>query len=124
MQFRRADGEVRWCRIISAPREQSDGSLTWDGLQIDITEQKEAEAKLREFNDSREVRVREALAERQALANVVESTNASVLVCDMDYRILAINKANVVETERVWDKRPQVGGSILELVADPPTYRA
>jgi PAS domain S-box-containing protein len=124
VRFRRADGEVRWCRIISAPREQADGSLIWDGLQIDITEQKETEAKLRELNETLEARVREALAERQILANVVESTNASVLVSDLDYRILAINKANIAETERVWGKRPKVGDSILELVADMPPYRA
>jgi len=46
-RFRRADGEVRWCRIISAPREQPDGSLIWDGIQIDITGQKSAEEALR-----------------------------------------------------------------------------
>jgi PAS domain S-box-containing protein len=48
VRFRRADGEVRWCRIISAPREQADGSLIWDGLQIDITDQKRAEVALRD----------------------------------------------------------------------------
>jgi PAS domain S-box-containing protein len=47
-RFCRSDGEIRWCRIISAPREQADGSLIWDGIQIDITEQHEAEAALRE----------------------------------------------------------------------------
>jgi PAS domain S-box-containing protein len=47
VRFRRADGEIRWCRIISAPREQADGSLIWDGLQIDITEQKRTEEALR-----------------------------------------------------------------------------
>jgi len=46
-RFRRADGELRWCRIISAPREAEDGSLIWDGLEIDITAQKEAEKALK-----------------------------------------------------------------------------
>jgi PAS domain S-box-containing protein len=46
-RFRRADGELRWCRLISAPRKQPDGSLIWDGIQIDITEQKETEEALR-----------------------------------------------------------------------------
>lgn len=41
VRFRRKDGEVRWSRIISAPREQPDSSLTWDGVLIDTTEQKE-----------------------------------------------------------------------------------
>jgi PAS domain S-box-containing protein len=40
--------EWRWCRIISAPREMADGWLAWDGLFIDVTETKAAEAALRE----------------------------------------------------------------------------
>lgn len=50
-RFRRTDGEVRWARIISAPRQQPDGSLIWDGIKIDISEQKKAEAALRESEE-------------------------------------------------------------------------
>jgi PAS domain S-box-containing protein len=64
VRFRRADtGEVRWSRIISAPREMPDGSLIWDGIQIDTTEQKEAETALRELNATLEQRVAERTAE-------------------------------------------------------------
>ena len=63
VQFRRADGEVRWARIISAPREQQDGALVWDGIQIDITDQKKAETLLVEMNDELERRVTERTAE-------------------------------------------------------------
>ena len=63
VQFRRADGEVRWSRIISAPREQPDGSLIWDGIQVDITEQKQAEKLLVEINDELERRVAERTRE-------------------------------------------------------------
>ena len=62
-RFRRSDGEVRWCRILSAPREQTDGSIIWDGIQIDTTEQKQAEAALRELNDTLESRVAERTAD-------------------------------------------------------------
>jgi signal transduction histidine kinase/CheY-like chemotaxis protein len=62
-RFRRADGEVRWCRIISAPREQEDGSLVWDGLEIDTTDRKRLEDDLRSLNDSLEKRVEERTAE-------------------------------------------------------------
>ncbi|MFN3725663.1 MAG: PAS domain-containing protein [Allosphingosinicella sp.] len=41
-------GEQRWCRIISAPRRASDGTVAWDGLFIDITEAKAVEVQLRE----------------------------------------------------------------------------
>jgi PAS domain S-box-containing protein len=40
-------GEVRWCRIASAPREMPDGSLVWDGLLVDVTERREAEGRVR-----------------------------------------------------------------------------
>jgi PAS domain S-box-containing protein len=62
-RFRRADGEVRWCRIISAPREQEDGALIWEGLEIDITEKKELEEDLRRLNETLEKRVEERTAE-------------------------------------------------------------
>lgn len=51
VRFRRIDGEERWCRILSAPREQEDGSLIWDGIQIDTTEQHSVEAALRESEE-------------------------------------------------------------------------
>jgi PAS domain S-box-containing protein len=46
--FRRADGEVRWSRIISAPRQVQDGSLVWDGIQLDDTARKQVEERLRQ----------------------------------------------------------------------------
>ena len=45
--FTRRD-ETRWCRIISAPRELGEERLVWDGLFIDITDQKLIEVQLRE----------------------------------------------------------------------------
>ena len=59
--FRRADGEVRWSRIISAPRVLADGSLAWDGIQLDDTARKQAEERLRESE-----------AKFQAIANSID----------------------------------------------------
>jgi PAS domain S-box-containing protein len=63
-RFRRTDGAIRWCRIISAPRPQDDGSIIWDGIQIDITDQKQLEVSLRELNDTLEQRVSREISER------------------------------------------------------------
>ena len=41
--MRRPDGEVRWHRIASSPRVLPDGSMLWDGLQVDVTERRTAE---------------------------------------------------------------------------------
>ncbi|CAO4157187.1 Histidine kinase [Methylorubrum extorquens] len=46
--FQRVDGEARWSRIISAPRLLQDGSIVWDGIQLDDTARKQVEERLRE----------------------------------------------------------------------------
>ncbi|MGA9581600.1 MAG: PAS domain S-box protein [Allosphingosinicella sp.] len=66
-RFRRADGAQRWARIISAPRPAPDGSTIWDGIMIDVTDQKRAEEMLRDLNETLEQRVAER-AEELALA--------------------------------------------------------
>ncbi len=84
VRFRRADGEIRWARIISAPREQPDGSMIWDGIQLDITDRKQAEIRLRDLNETLEERVaartaelvqaQEALAQAQKMDAVGQLT--------------------------------------------------
>jgi PAS domain S-box-containing protein len=66
-RFRRADGVLRWARIISGPRGLSDGTTVWDGIMIDVTDQKRAEEMLRDLNDTLEQRVAER-AQELALA--------------------------------------------------------
>lgn len=122
-RFRRADGEVRWCRILSAPREQADGSIIWDGIQIDTTDQKTAEATLRELNENLERRVDDVLAERKLLADVFDATGAFIQVIDTDHNLLAINKANADEYERAYGFRPTTGDNLLDMLADFPEQR-
>ncbi len=42
-KMRRVDGEVRWFRIASAPRQMPNGDVIWDGMQVDIHDIKAAE---------------------------------------------------------------------------------
>jgi PAS domain S-box-containing protein len=42
-----ADGSLRWRQFYSTPRRESDGTIIWDGICIDITERKQAEEALR-----------------------------------------------------------------------------
>jgi signal transduction histidine kinase/CheY-like chemotaxis protein len=86
----------------------------------DVTARRDAEFALQELNTNLEQRISEALAERTLLAELVEGTDAIVQVVDRNFRILAINKAAIEETERVTGKRPKVGDDKLELVADNP----
>jgi PAS domain S-box-containing protein len=42
VRLHRSDGEARWIRFSSAPRRLPDGRTVWDGIEIDITAQREA----------------------------------------------------------------------------------
>lgn len=44
VRMRLGDGQLRWMQISSAPRRLEDGRIVWDGLEIDITDRKHAEA--------------------------------------------------------------------------------
>ncbi|HVU18138.1 MAG TPA: PAS domain S-box protein [Candidatus Didemnitutus sp.] len=50
VRIRRADGELRWLQICSAPRPLADGRIVWDGLEIDVTE-RERTAETMRMND-------------------------------------------------------------------------
>lgn len=122
VRFRRADGEERWCRILSASREQPDGSLLWEGLQIDVTDQVAAETAIRDLNATLELRVEERTAERNLLATLVEATDVMVMACDFDMNVLAINKANADEFERIYGTRPKAGDNLLDHLRDQPEH--
>ena len=49
--MRRPDGEVRWMRLHSRPRRLVDGRVVWDGVQIDITERKRIDERLRQSEE-------------------------------------------------------------------------
>lgn len=48
--YRRPSGDVGWMSITSAPRPLPDGDIVWDGIAMDITERKIAEAALQRTN--------------------------------------------------------------------------
>lgn len=43
LRMRMPSGEIRWRQFISTSRREPDGSLSWDGIEIDITDQKRQE---------------------------------------------------------------------------------
>jgi PAS domain S-box-containing protein len=44
----RPDGQLRWMEISSSPEKLPDGSVIWNGIQLDITERMKTEEALRE----------------------------------------------------------------------------
>jgi PAS domain S-box-containing protein len=92
---RSPSGDIRWSLFSSAPRRLPNNHLVWDGIEIDITERKQAEDALRETLDQLESRVRERTIE-------LEETNTALRVLikqgDRDQKMLGDNlQANVNE---------------------------
>jgi len=125
-RLRRAlDGAWRVFTIRAIPALAEDGSIhEWVGVHTDVTDQRRAEAALRDLNETLERRIDQALAERKLLADIVEGTDAFVQVLDPGFRWLAINRSATVEFERIYGARPRVGLDMRDLLAHLPDHRA
>ncbi|MBD2744555.1 PAS domain S-box protein [Coleofasciculus sp. FACHB-1120] len=78
-RLRRFDGEYRWLLDIGIPRFTPDGSfLGYIGSCIEISDRKEAEASIRQINQSLEQRVKERTAQLEAANKELESFSYSV----------------------------------------------
>ncbi|MEG3924106.1 MULTISPECIES: histidine kinase dimerization/phospho-acceptor domain-containing protein [unclassified Microcoleus] len=75
--FPLADGRVKWIRFTQY-LYSTEGESTIEGLVEDITELKQAELALREFNETLEERVRERTAELEEVNAQLESFTYSV----------------------------------------------
>ncbi|MBK20337.1 MAG: hypothetical protein CMM52_16015 [Rhodospirillaceae bacterium] len=47
LPFVRYDGNTRWLRSTGRPHKRSDGAIIWDGVLMDVTEQRETELRAR-----------------------------------------------------------------------------
>ncbi|MDN5000380.1 ATP-binding protein [Bradyrhizobium sp. GCM10027634] len=83
-----------------------------------------SEARYRELNATLEQRVAERTAERHLLATIVETTDGQIQALDLDYRWLAINASCADAYQRIYGKRPKVGDSLHEFLADRPEHLA
>ena len=86
----------------------------------DVTARRTAEIQLRQFNETLEQRIAEAMAERKILADIVESTDGFVQVVDPDLRLLAINRSAAREFKRAFGIRPIAGDRLVDLLAHLP----
>jgi PAS domain S-box-containing protein len=121
----RPDGEIRWVRSQATGEVDEHGRpVRLTGINVDITAQRRQEEGLRERAEALEQRISEALAERQVLADFVDSTNTAVLGCDLGFGIIAINTATATQMERIYGVRPKVGDNLLQVLASMPEHRA
>lgn len=113
----REDGVVRW--VAARGRASFDACgrcVRVLGTAMDITARKHGEERLRELNETLTRRLGEYLAERKLFADVVEGTDALIQVVDTRLTILASNRGNVDEFERIYGVRPRVGDNLLALI--------
>lgn len=92
---------------------------TWSAV-----ERAKAENTLWDLNANLEQRVDEMLEERRFYAGIVEATDSPIQMVGTNYRFLAINPAAQNDYERVFGVRPQVGQSLLDVLAHQPDQQA
>ncbi len=88
----------------------------------DVSARRSAELQLRQINDTLELRVEEAVAERKLWADVIENTDALIAVISPEFRYLALNAAYANEFERIFGIRPKVGNCLLDLMTQMPEH--
>jgi PAS domain S-box-containing protein len=96
-RYRRADGDWRWLRSESQPRFDPAGNhIGFIGIAHDVTVAKQAEAELRQMNESLESRIKERTARlrfREAqMRAIFETTNLYQGLIDLEGRLVYVNK--------------------------------
>jgi PAS domain S-box-containing protein len=123
-RLRHHSGAYRWVLAGAQPERDVDGLVTrWYGTYTDIEDIVQARRVLQRSRDSLEREVLARTGERNLLATLVETTDVMVMAIDLAYNIIAINKANADEFERVYGIRARVGDNLLGLFADRPDER-
>jgi signal transduction histidine kinase/CheY-like chemotaxis protein len=84
---------------------------------------KHSEAALRDLNSTLQYRIKEALAQRKILTDIIETTDLFVQVADLQYRWLAINRSAADEFKKTYGVRASVGASMLDVLRDQPKHR-
>ncbi|WP_052003577.1 HWE histidine kinase domain-containing protein [Microvirga sp. BSC39] len=112
-------GETRWHRIITTPRRLENGSIVWDGIQIDITDHKRSEEHLRLLLNELNHRVKNTLVTVQSLASQsfqVRGANGMrdlpALYATFEARLFALARGHDILTRENWE-----GAGLVEIVA-------
>jgi len=123
-RLRGRSGQYRWMLSGGQPERDADGQVTrWYGACTDIEDIVQARTVMQRSRDELEALVERRTGERNLLAILIERTDVMVMALDRDYRILAINRANSDEFDRIYGCRPKVGDNMLDLLADQPEQR-
>jgi PAS domain S-box-containing protein len=124
-RLRHRSGEHRWVLGRGQAERGVDGQIArWYGTFTDIEDIVQARTLLQRSRDELELQVAARTGERNLLATLVETTDVMIMAVDLQFNILAINKANADEFARIYGKPARVGDNLLSLLADQPEQRA
>ncbi|MBW4542655.1 MAG: PAS domain S-box protein [Myxacorys chilensis ATA2-1-KO14] len=85
-RFIMPSGQVKWLHWISRPERQADGSTLWDGLQLDVSDRKQAETAL-------QTALQETEYQSRLLRTVLDSTQDWIFAKDQDFRYVLVNSS-------------------------------
>jgi PAS domain S-box-containing protein len=120
----RPDGEVRWIASRGSVQRDDNGRATGAaGIVMDVTERARTDLALRELNETLEQRIAQAVAEHKVLADIIESTDASVQAIDADFRFIAMNAPARKNYVDLFGVSPAIGQSLIDALAPLPEER-
>jgi PAS domain-containing protein len=124
-RLRRRDGAYRWhLTRVNLDHDASGAISKWYGACTDIEEIIQARQILQKSQAELEFEIAAKTGERNLLATLVETTDMMIMAIDLDFNILAINRATINEMQRVNGVTGGVGDNLLGLLAGQPVQQA
>jgi PAS domain S-box-containing protein len=124
-RLRRHDSAYRWHLTRVNPDRDASGAISkWYGACTDIEDIVQARQVLLKSQAELETEIAARTGERNLLATLVETTDMLIMAIDLDFNILAINRATVDEMQRVNGVTGRVGANLLDLLAGQPAQQA
>jgi len=105
------DGSIRWSYYVSQPRVINK-LVCWDGIEVDITKQKQSEQEL--------TKAKEKAEESQAnIKAIIEGTKNSIWAFNKQYKILYINNVFQQDFLQSFGVLLEPGMSLVEALPEP-----
>jgi signal transduction histidine kinase/DNA-binding response OmpR family regulator len=119
----RRTGRETWAALEGQCLAAKDGGLRVIGTARDVTDQRRAADALVRIQAELEQRVRDAVAERQIWADMIEGASEPIAAVDVDMRLIALNGAYRAACERLFQISLNVGDSLPGAFAHLPLVR-
>jgi PAS domain S-box-containing protein len=89
-------GGVKWVQGISRPEKQPNGDIVWDGVVIDITERKQAEQLIADYNRILETQVQQRTAQLAQEITERKQIEAALIASEARYRAILEDQTELI----------------------------